>query len=227
MATRDIPGWMYSEEPKGVSVAPSNPSECPLIHLLPRLKQYLSIVDPDRLDKAMELLVNCQSEDELFADLQAQYGDLNVRDVEQLEHHEGVVPVEHLDHKKSRTVKSDLKEVAAVPPNAVKSSFIVDDDEDEEDEADESDYDEDEDEEDEEDEEDDEEDEEDDENGIEEPDPDEDRSIKKPRRSSPVGNIPVTGPIGPLTVCQYGRACYRKNPKHFQEFAHPWRIDTP
>ena len=23
-------------------------------------------------------------------------------------------------------------------------------------------------------------------------------------------------------VCQYGRECYRKNPVHFQEFAHPW-----
>ena len=27
---------------------------------------------------------------------------------------------------------------------------------------------------------------------------------------------------GPQIVCKYGRACYRKNPVHFQEFAHPW-----
>jgi hypothetical protein len=25
-----------------------------------------------------------------------------------------------------------------------------------------------------------------------------------------------------LPVCQYGPACYRKNPLHFKQFAHPW-----
>jgi serine/threonine protein kinase len=26
-----------------------------------------------------------------------------------------------------------------------------------------------------------------------------------------------------LPVCQYGEACYRRNPAHFKEFAHPWK----
>ncbi|KAJ3278345.1 hypothetical protein HK104_002423 [Borealophlyctis nickersoniae] len=28
-------------------------------------------------------------------------------------------------------------------------------------------------------------------------------------------------------VCQYGKSCYRKNPAHFAEFAHPWLDDDP
>ena len=31
---------------------------------------------------------------------------------------------------------------------------------------------------------------------------------------------------GSRPVCQYGEKCYRKNPRHFQEFAHPW-LGTP
>ena len=27
---------------------------------------------------------------------------------------------------------------------------------------------------------------------------------------------------GKKQVCRYGKTCYRKNPQHFEEFAHPW-----
>ncbi len=27
---------------------------------------------------------------------------------------------------------------------------------------------------------------------------------------------------GALPVCKYGQQCFRKNPQHFKEFAHPW-----
>ena len=27
---------------------------------------------------------------------------------------------------------------------------------------------------------------------------------------------------GPLPLCKFGEECYRKNPQHFKEFAHPW-----
>ena len=34
-------------------------------------------------------------------------------------------------------------------------------------------------------------------------------------------STPQTSPQKP--VCKYGTACYRKNPQHFIDFAHPWR----
>jgi tyrosyl-DNA phosphodiesterase-1 len=34
------------------------------------------------------------------------------------------------------------------------------------------------------------------------------------------------GEEGSLPVCIYGEKCYRNNPQHFQEFAHPWLDDA-
>lgn len=198
--SRPLPGWMYSVD--DTDALPSQPTppqdatQCALAHLLPRLREYLRIVDPGRVDKGMELLVNCQSEEELFSDLQAQYGDVEA--VEQI----------------------DRPNTAAIPTKSrpATKKFIVSDSEGESIGSDE-------------DHEDDEEEEfSDDESvasGIQEPDPDDTRPRKRVRASpppQPVG-VPVQNPTGPTVVCQYGRRCYRKNPAHFAEFAHPWRID--
>eukprot|EP00658_Telonema_sp_P-2_P049060 TRINITY_DN37303_c0_g1_i1.p2 TRINITY_DN37303_c0_g1~~TRINITY_DN37303_c0_g1_i1.p2 ORF type:complete len:106 (+),score=18.94 TRINITY_DN37303_c0_g1_i1:148-465(+) len=36
---------------------------------------------------------------------------------------------------------------------------------------------------------------------------------------------PATASISPASkpICKYGTGCYRKNPQHFVDFAHPWR----
>ncbi|KAG9394321.1 Zinc-finger (CX5CX6HX5H) motif [Carpediemonas membranifera] len=36
---------------------------------------------------------------------------------------------------------------------------------------------------------------------------------------------PRTQTVDGKPVCKYGKGCYRKNPVHFQEFAHPWLDD--
>jgi hypothetical protein len=192
---RSLPGWMFSsgdpEDANSRSGLQINPDP-PLIHLLPRLKEYLRIVDPGRVDRAMELLVNCQSEDELFNDLQTQYGDLEiVEETENAGHLERSESPRRVPSKRSRD-EDDL------------SDFIVSDSE------------------------------------LEEPDPDESvsRKTKISRSRSPVLRVrpgpppsatpvPTTLPLGPTIVCKYGKACYRKNPVHFQEFAHPWLLDQP
>ena len=51
--------------------------------------------------------------------------------------------------------------------------------------------------------------------------------LKKKLRQNPTSG---TGSAGSgddekRPVCMYGTACYRKNPIHFEEFAHPWRRD--
>ena len=201
--------------------------EPPLIHLLPRLRDYLSIVDPGRVDRAMELLVNCQSEDELFADLQAQYGDV-IADAAPS------APTTRTTGQAASAKTSTGKPRNVKPAKAHKrpargqdddvSDFIVSDSEDAG-----SEYDED--------EEDEAEDEDESESEIDEPEPDDDlpprRMSGQPRRvptpAAPPARppMPTRMPIGPTVICKYGKSCYRKNPTHFQEFAHPWLLNQP
>jgi hypothetical protein len=200
----------------------------PLIHLLPRLKEYLAIVDPDRVEAAMELLVNCQTEAELFDDLQTQYGDLPVEATEGLE--SSVRPItEAVDpekHKRSKRIKSGSEDSAGRKSKAHRtreaedeelSDFIVPDtDEDgavgEEEESEFSES----------------------ESDIEEPEPEDLSKRKLSPRGIPVPSSPPPRPPmptrlsnGPSVLCKYGKACYRKNPVHFREFAHPWLLNQP
>lgn len=226
---RTLPGWMYSGVEESAASSPTVVKQSNLLHLLPRLKEYLMLVDPNRVDKAMELLANCQTEDELFSDLQAQYGDLVIEPVDDpQEANKAPSTKDKQKPKLNSPVKSQSTKSRphskSQPAPRKESKFIVDDSEDDsedEDEEDESEYDE-------------SDDDESDENkeatsGIEEPDPDEDRPHKKSKTgvATQAPNIPVQVPIGPTVVCQYGRSCYRKNPAHFKEFAHPWRLDKP
>jgi hypothetical protein len=71
------------EDSPDTPTTPASSSDHPLIHLLPQLKEFLTIKDPQRVDRAMELLANASSEEELFADLQAEYGDVEVAEEDQ------------------------------------------------------------------------------------------------------------------------------------------------
>lgn len=178
---------------------PDSPEAVPLMHLLPRLEEYLQIVDPDRVDRAMELLVNAQTEEELFSDLQAQYGDLTVETVDgdqniprtqKRAQSSGKGPAKKAKHKSSSR-DEDL------------SDFIVSDCEEVEEEEN---------------------------SEIQEPEPDEDlllRVRKPPSPRIPSPPVATSLPLGPSVVCRYGKACYRKNPVHFHEFAHPWLLNQP
>jgi hypothetical protein len=194
MPDRNLPGWLFSpgDDAESADDIPrvENPviAEPPLLHLLPQLRAFLELKDPEHVDRAMELLVNCQSEEELFADLQAQYGDVNVEDAEKL------VPSSTESNNQTSNTRpqssdSSRASSASKRPPSKKSSdqdlddFIVPDSEELESEEEEDEF---------------------------EILPSRDRS-RSPRR--------VTGP---QIVCKYGKACYRKNPVHFQEFAHPW-----
>ena len=206
MPERSLPGWIFSpdEEEGEKGIAPKTETSVggdpPLLHLLPQLRAFLELKDPDRVDRAMELLVNCQSEDELFADLQAQYGDIDVEDVEK------VVPQSTVNEPNSGKSESTQRSTSAsssripVPKASRKSKqdkssdledFIVPDSEEEEEVSDEE-----------------------EEDSFEIINP-------IPTRSKGRSRSPRRAP-GPQIVCKYGRACYRKNPVHFQEFAHPW-----
>lgn len=232
---KQLPGWMYSSgEPDDlVTSSPEIDSNPPLIHLLPRLKEYLAIVDPSRSDRALELLVNAQTEDELFRDLQAQYGVLDATQVEQQdrvgEQPAAVITPESgavdrarakvsIDSSERRVLHTRVKAKRDEKDDEM-SDFIVSDSEDDdsaEDEDEESEFEED--------------------SDIDEPEPDED--LPKRRRLSPK-SPPSTGPPpsrppvatrlppGPAVICKYGKACYRRNPVHFQEFAHPWLLNPP
>lgn len=112
----------------------------PLIHLLPQLEEFFKIKDPKRVEHAVELLAKYSSEDEMFAGLQAEYGDVGTE----------------TDHDaSSKKIKTE------------EEKFIVSSDE-----------------------------------------GDESEDLEA---------------AVPIVVCKYGTACYRKNPIHFEEFAHPWR----
>lgn len=232
MAPREqLPGWMYSGDESSIphTSSTASPSDHPLVHLLPRLKEYLSIVDPERIDRAMELLVNSETEEELFADLQAQYGDIVIPEGSKAEETSltSTVPVVHSTApkptKKSTAPKGTIGKTKRSRPSEENedddmSDFIVDDtDEDDEEESDEeeSEYTE-------------------SDSEFEEPEPDED--LRKRRRSPKPPPLPATAPpiplqtrlpTGPTVICKYGKACYRRNPVHFQEFAHPWLLNPP
>lgn len=178
---------------------PDSPEAVPLMHLLPRLKEYLQIVDPDRVDRAMELLVNAQTEDELFSDLQAQYGDLTVETVD------GNQNVSRTQKRAQSSDKGKSKKAKhkSFSRDEDLSDFIVSDSEEIDEEED---------------------------SEIQEPEPDEDlppRARKSPSPRSPAPPVATSLPLGPTVVCKYGKACYRKNPVHFQEFAHPWLLNQP
>ena len=187
------------------------------------------IVDPDRADRAIELLVNAQTEDELFRDLEAQYGEMDAARVEQQENmsrQQQTVPVTSVPSSSSKrkaapkaVPKAAPKKSLPTPEEDDMSDFIVSDSEEDEpsEDEEESEFEE-------------------DESEIEEPEPDED--LAKRRRLSPktplsAGPPPARPPIatrlppGPTIICKYGKACYRKNPVHFQEFAHPWLLNPP
>lgn len=216
-----IPGWMYSTgepDPEQGEVAASA-EEPSLIHLLPRLKEYLALVDPDRVDRAMELLINCESEEELFSDLQAQYGDLEVPPENTVKESTEVSvrsPRQSKSSSSSASKPAPRAKAHTQPKKRTRTSIDEDEDEmsdfivsdSEEEESSES-----------------EEESEFEESELDEPEPDEDL---RRRRRSPKGppparsSVPLGVPAGPTIVCKYGKACYRKNPVHFQEFAHPW-----
>jgi hypothetical protein len=217
---------MYSAgepDPEQSDIAAST-GEPPLIHLLPRLKEYLALVDPERVDRAMEFLINCESEEELFGDLQAQYGDLEVPVENNVKESTDVTvrsPRQTKASSSSASKPAPRPKAPTQPKKRSRTSVEEDDDEmsdfivsdSEEEESSES-----------------EEESEFQESDLDEPEPDEDlqrrrRSPKGPAPapvSQPPNSVPLGVPAGPTIVCKYGKACYRKNPVHFQEFAHPW-----
>ena len=232
---RKLPGWMYaSEEPESQfsSSSPALPgTPHPLIHLLPRLKEYLSIVDPDRVDRAMELLICCQSEEELFSDLQTQYGDLPVSSNGESIQRNDVTEKPPVTKRARSSAKQTDDRISKAPRNIGSedgelSDFIVPDseadekgvegeEEEEEDEEEESEFSE-------------------SESEIDEPEPEDLSRRKLLSPSKPVPSSPPTRPPmptrpsdGPTVLCKYGKSCYRKNPVHFKEFAHPWLLNQP
>lgn len=204
---------MYSTDGDTQSSSVIDPP--PLIHLLPQLKAFLQIKDPNRVDRAMELLVNCQSEEELYADLQAQYGDVVVDEIAPSPPATSASSVDPIAHPASKK-RENIDRL----PNVTKKSKIVSDDEfivADSDDLDEGDAD----------------------SATEneyassssssselwEPDSSPGKSMQVKRTpSSPPSHLLTGPPPGPTTVCKYGPSCYRKNPVHFQEFAHPWLI---
>ena len=230
---RKLPGWMFAEDAtkgdiqnKPAGDLSSSYSSHPLIHLLPRLKEYLSIVDPDRVDRAMEVLINCQSDQELFADLQTQYGDVPIESTDRSTSGDAVASDAKPARKRSQSpksthgrTKSKVQRKAMADEDDL-SDFIVSDSDVEEDskldEGEESEFSE-------------------SESEIEEPEP-EDLSRRKisphskafpPSPPPPRAPMSTRPPDGPTALCKYGKACYRKNPIHFKEFAHPWLLNQP
>ena len=198
MPERSLPDWFYSQDERETSNGPKEGKvvpaigDPPLLHLLPQLRAFLELKDPEHVDRAMELLVNCQTEEELFADLQTQYGDVEVDDVEKV-----VAPTEQTRSRK------DQPSVSAPHANSHASShqsrkhdekdledFIVPDSEEEEVES--------------------------------EDDEDEFEIVPLDARSRRTRSRSPKKDSSPQIVCKYGKACYRKNPVHFKEFAHPW-----
>ena len=37
-----------------------------------------------------------------------------------------------------------------------------------------------------------------------------------------INDEPLDSSEEQIPVCEYGKKCFRKNPLHFKEFAHPW-----
>lgn len=208
MSARKLPDWMYgdsetSERNSSYHSGNDNSSTvddaCPLMHLLPRLREYFAIVDPNRVSSALEFLVNYKDESDLFSDLQQQYGDLPPSSQSESLSEPTQVHVASSGRPAKVQRRTSSK-------SGYDSDFVVSDDESASSDAD-ADMD----------------------SELDEPEPEEDKSRSKPRPSAPVRSIPAAQPnlstrppAGPTTVCKYGKSCYRKNPVHFQEFAHPW-----
>ena len=197
MPDRALPEWFYSSDERTTEDKRKEGEDTPaigdppLIHLLPQLRAFLELKDPEHVDRAMELLVNCQSEEELFADLQAQYGNVDVDDVEKVSKPSGKSEAKKAQSSKSRS-SSHATARSHIPrkhEDKDLDDFIVPDSE-----------------------EDVESEEEEDEFEIVPLDSNSRRNrSRSPKRSAT-----------PQVVCKYGKACYRKNPVHFREFAHPW-----
>jgi hypothetical protein len=197
MPERTLPKWLFSPDDRDSEDASKQPKvdqligDPPLLHLLPQLRAFLELKDPERVDRAMELLVNCQTEEELFADLQAQYGDVNVEDVEVAETRGRTKTT---DRASSRSAPPPPPPAQAKPSKSEQDKdledFIVPDSEEEE--------------------------------------------VASGEEEDEFEIVPLDGPrrrdrsrspkrdSAPQIVCKYGKACYRKNPVHFREFAHPW-----
>jgi hypothetical protein len=199
------------------SETPSN-----LEHLRPRLEEYLALVDPSRVPQASKLLSDFSSEDELFSYLALQYGNTVKVDGASGGKHDSSGSTHG---KSSSAIKSASKspskrkpKLKSRPPDedeAELSDFIVANSEDEEpsdEEDEESEFEE-------------------SESDVDEPEPDLDLRKRKRRPGPPPPPskppMPTTLPPGPTIVCKYGKDCYRKNPVHFQEFAHPWLLNKP
>ena len=224
MTKRGLPTWIYYDEDNASPEEPNSPNKSQpvvsnptLIHLLPQLQAFLQIKDPGRVYRAMELLVNCDSEEDLFADLQAQYGDIEL-DVAN-ERQPSPTPQSRVSGTMDSQSSGNLTSNSQTSRNTRSdvSNFIVPDSEDGSDaegieDEDESELDDDW-----------EDDEDDDEEEVKQPSPKKSRSFSQSVNSSTSATAgPSRSNHGPKIVCKYGKSCYRKNPIHFQEFAHPW-----
>ena len=190
----------------------------PLTHLLPRLREYLRLVDPSQVEKAEDLL-RFSTEEELFKYLESTYGNTVTVEDEPVHDHQELQPSHPKPSKPSRSLSSGVsrrkrsrsKSNAEADEDAL-SDFIVSDSEEELSEEEE------------------EEEFEESESDVEEPEPDDDLKRRKRLAKPPPqakAAMPTRYPTGPTIVCKYGKACYRKNPVHFQEFAHPWLLNQP
>jgi hypothetical protein len=171
--------------------------------LLPRLCDFLKMVDPESACNATEILSRFTDEEELFIWLNEKYGHQynansdtwrpNRYDKPRLNKLSDQHSPSHKDHDSaSDAVNSDTEE------------SDHDDDHDDYDPSDDSSY---------------------------------DPSLESPAESKPpakkLRTAAGTGSAGSddekkkpsKPVCMYGTACYRRNPQHFSEFAHPWRSD--
>jgi aprataxin and PNK-like factor len=158
----------------------------------------------------MELLVNCESEEDLFSDLQAQYGDIEV-DLESGRNNSEAAVSGNPPSVRSKTpMRTKSKSRLNRDEDSDLSNFIVPDSDEEE----ESDYTDGDDEE--------------EDASTRSPSPKKSRTTSSAIRAQPVttsSSVQRGSSHRPQIVCKYGKSCYRKNPIHFQEFAHPWLPD--
>ncbi|KAF4693920.1 hypothetical protein FOZ60_009667 [Perkinsus olseni] len=217
-ATRPrLSGWMVTgDQPSGHSqasttVAGQRETGGPMDDFLPKLRQFLSIVDPDR-EKAssdedlLRVLREYDTPNELFASLDKQKNPQHIRDFDHTHSPlpDGGPPTSSPDKKKRKRDEDspdDSKEDDL--------SFIVPDDDDVTDTSDWS-------------------------GGPTLPDgqkhgvfhivddPDYTASSSSSDPSPATSPNVSASPAPQRPVCMYGTKCYRKNPVHFKEFAHPW-----
>ena len=225
---RNLPGWMYSldeEDDSAKNIAGDSETSSTLTHLMPRLKEYLTLVDPSRVIDAPAILSRFQTEEALFGYLESTYGGTVSVDSDAKTGHDS----SSRDHKMKRAshssqsspkrsgLKAKQKRKAEEEDEDDLSDFIVPDSEDEEPEEEEE-----------------EEEFEESESDVDEPEPDLDFRKRRrhpgpppPAHSTSKPPMPTKLGPGPTIVCKYGKDCYRKNPVHFEEFAHPWLLNKP